>query len=95
MPLFFLFVSFAALHLKSTAMVIAGRLCLCEGLFICALWSPAGKGLTSWPSFLVSNCELAIPDLCTLTYFYTQTCRLSHDVHFISSFLLSLITFLN
>ena len=25
--------------------------------FICALWSPAGKGLTSWLSFVVSNCE--------------------------------------
>ena len=26
-------------------------------LFIFALWSPAGKGLTSWLSFVVSNCE--------------------------------------
>ena len=26
-------------------------------LFKCALWSPAGKGLTSWLSFVVSNCE--------------------------------------
>ena len=26
-------------------------LCLCACLFICALWSPAGKGLTSWLSF--------------------------------------------
>ena len=24
---------------------------------ICALWSPAGIGLTSWLSFVVSNCE--------------------------------------
>ena len=31
--------------------------CLCAGLFICALWSPAGKGLTSWLSFVVCNCE--------------------------------------
>ena len=34
--------------------------CVCyvfERLFICALWSPAGKGLTSWPPFVVSNCE--------------------------------------
>ena len=31
--------------------------CVCTGLFICALWSPAGKGLTSWLSFEVSNCE--------------------------------------
>ena len=29
----------------------------CTRLFICALWSPAGKGLTSWLSFVVSNCE--------------------------------------
>ena len=32
-------------------------LCLCAHLFICALWSPAGKGLTSWLTFVVSNCE--------------------------------------
>ena len=30
---------------------------LCERLFICALRSPAGKGLTSWLSFVVSNCK--------------------------------------
>ena len=59
--------------------------CLCVRLFICALWSPAGKGLTSWLSFVVSNCEfflfpigilgqvwyliVSIPDLYTLTCF--------------------------
>ena len=32
-------------------------LCLCARLFICALWSTAGKGLTSWLSLVVSNCE--------------------------------------
>ena len=32
-------------------------LCLCARMFICALWSPAGKGLTSWLSFVVYNCE--------------------------------------
>ena len=32
-------------------------LCLCARLFICTLWSPAGKGLTTWLSFVVSNCE--------------------------------------
>ena len=32
-------------------------LCLCACLFISALWSPAGKGLTSWLSFVVFNCE--------------------------------------
>ena len=56
------------------------RLCAC--LFVCALWSPAGKGLTSWLSIVV-NCKfvisivilgqvwyliVSIPDLCTLTY---------------------------
>ena len=30
---------------------------LCTRLFICALWSPAGRGLTSWHSFEVSYCE--------------------------------------
>ena len=32
-------------------------LCPCASLFICALWSPAEKGLTSWLSFVVSYCE--------------------------------------
>ena len=32
-------------------------LCFCARLFICALLSPAGKGLTSWPSFAVSYYE--------------------------------------
>ena len=46
--------------------------------FICALWSPAGKWLTSWLSFVVSNCVfvtfplayliVSIPDICTLAY---------------------------
>ena len=60
-------------------------LCLCARLFVCALWSLAGKGLTSWLSFVVSGCGfvafpsgilgqtwylfVSIPDLCTLTYF--------------------------
>ena len=32
-------------------------LCLCACLFICALWSPAGKGPTYWLSFVVSYSE--------------------------------------
>ena len=32
--------------------------CFCARLFIDALWSPAGKGLTSWLSFMMSNCEV-------------------------------------
>ena len=27
-------------------------------LFIDVLWSPAGKGLTSWLSFVKSNCKV-------------------------------------
>ena len=64
-------------------------LCLCARLVICALWSPAGKGLTYWLSFVVSAVSLSlshfplgqvwylivlIPDLCTLTYFYKRAC---------------------
>ena len=33
-------------------------LCFHAHLFIDALWSPAGKGLTSWLSFVMSNCEV-------------------------------------
>ena len=32
-------------------------LCFRARLFIVALWSPAWKGLTSWLSFVMSNCE--------------------------------------
>ena len=32
-------------------------LCLCARLFICALRSPAVKGLASWLSLVVSNYE--------------------------------------
>ena len=32
--------------------------CFRARLFIDALWSPAGKGLTSWGSFVMSNCEV-------------------------------------
>ena len=35
-------------------------LCLCVRLFICALWSPAGKGLTSWLLFVVSSVSLSL-----------------------------------
>ena len=41
-------------------------LCLCARLFICALWSPAGKGLTTWLSFVVSNCEFVTFPLVSL-----------------------------
>ena len=32
----------------------------CARLFICALWSPAGKELTSWLSFVVSSVSLSL-----------------------------------
>ena len=32
----------------------------CARLFICALWSPAWKGLTSWLSFVVSSVSLSL-----------------------------------
>ena len=35
-------------------------LCLCARLFICALWSPAGKGLTPWLSLVVSTVSLSL-----------------------------------
>ena len=54
-------------------------------LFIAALWSPAGKGLTCWLLFVMFNCVfftfpcsnlgqvwyliISIPDLCHLFYF--------------------------
>ena len=35
-------------------------LCLRPCLLIDALWSPGGKGLTFWLSFVMSNCEVVI-----------------------------------
>ena len=35
-------------------------LCLCARLFIFALLLPAGKGLTSWLSFVVSTVSLSL-----------------------------------
>ena len=32
----------------------------CARLFICASWSPAGKGLASWLSFVVSSVSLSL-----------------------------------
>ena len=34
---------------------------LCASVYMsCALWSPAGKGLTSWLSFVVSTVSLSL-----------------------------------
>ena len=49
-------------------------LCFRVRLFIDALWSPAGKKLTSWLSFVMSNCEVVTFSLvswsrcCALLY---------------------------
>ena len=64
-------------------------LCFHAHLYVDALWSPAGKGLTSCLSFVMSNCDVVtfpcgilgqvwyfivlIPDLCHLSYFYVRT----------------------
>ena len=32
----------------------------CARLFICASWSPVGKGLTSWLSFVLSSVSLSL-----------------------------------
>ena len=60
---------------------------LCASMFFCAFRSPAGKWLTSWLSFVVSNCEfvilgqmwyliVSIPDLCILTYLHSLIFKL-------------------
>ena len=56
-------------------------LCFYSHLFIDALWSPAGKGLTSWLSFVMYNCisvtfllvswlTVSIPDLSLFLTLY-------------------------
>ena len=42
-------------HLSYSCLVL---LCFHARLFVDALWSPAGKGLTSWLSFVMSNCDV-------------------------------------
>ena len=42
-------------HFCYTSLVL---LCFRARLFVDALWSPAGKGLTSWLSFVMSNCDV-------------------------------------
>ena len=44
-------------------------LCICMPLLKCALWSPVGKGLTSWLSFVMSSCEfVAFPLVSWVSY---------------------------
>ena len=65
-------------------------------LLIAALWSPAGKGLTSWLSFVVLNCVVvtfpfgilgqvwylivSIPDIFPLSYCMHSTTYISCSV---------------
>ena len=42
-------------HVRISVMFL---LCFHVRLFIDAFWSPAEKGQTTWPSFVVSNCEI-------------------------------------
>ena len=52
-------------YLNTSPRFIDFILCLCARLFICALWSPAGKGLTSFLSFVVSNWDfVTFPLVC-------------------------------
>ena len=69
-------------HLCYSCLVFVMLTCL----FIAALWSPAGKGLTSRLLFVMFNCVFVsftcgilgqiyylivwIPDLCRLSYFH-------------------------
>ena len=41
-------------------------------LFIAALWSPAGKGLTSWILFVMSNCDFVLLALCSNSFLGTR-----------------------
>ena len=61
-------------------------------LFIATLWSPAGKGLTSWLVFVMFNCVfvtftcgilgqvwyliISTPDLCHISYVVINSCHL-------------------
>ena len=54
---------------------VLGLLCLCARLCICALWSPAGKRLTSMLSFVVSYCEFVTFPLVSLVRFGTRLYR--------------------
>ena len=72
-------------HLRYLCLVFV----MLSRLFIAALWSPAGKGLTSWLLLVMFNrvfvtfpCGIlgqawylivSIPDFCRLSYFYNKS----------------------
>ena len=51
--------SYEKIH-KTLLILILVFAMFCARLFICASWSPAGKGLTSWLSFVVSSVSLSL-----------------------------------
>ena len=53
-------------------------LCLCAHLLICSLGSPAGKGLTSWLSFVGSNCGMS------LFHWYSESVVVPYCINFYS-----------
>ena len=71
-------------------MIMIALLCFRARLFIDALWSPVGKELTSWLSFVMSDYEIgslgqvwclivSIPDLCVFSYFKSSCFAGTHD----------------
>ena len=53
-------IMFATVNSSIYLISVLFLLCLRVRLFIVALWSPAGKVLTSWLSFVMSNCEVTL-----------------------------------
>ena len=83
--LFLKWETYVVVFLSKTLSISCLVFFMLSGLFIAALWSPAGKGLTSWLFFVMFNsvfvtCRsdilgqvwyliVSIPDLCHLSYF--------------------------
>ena len=66
-------------------------LCFHARLFVGTLRSPAGKGLTSWLSFVMYNCDVvildqvwclivSIPDICPLSYFKKNIVKIGNNL---------------
>ena len=62
-------------YIHNTMPYIHPRLDTRVRLFICALWSPAGKGLTSWLSYVVSYCEFGTLPLVSWVKYATRLYR--------------------
>ena len=77
--------------------IICAMIVMFLRLFIAALWSPAGKGLTSWLLLVMFHCVfvtfpcgilgqvwyliVSIPDLCHLSYYDTSYFQHAVDWH--------------